>query len=500
MDRPVSPSLQAHLAARGFELESTNCVKWSKTNPRHPRNWSVWRKTFDFGLLIFLDFFTTVISTAGTFSSHSASHKLHIGKSLSLFSFVTTYMIAQAIGGVFFPPYSESFGRKKLFVTSTALYCVSSIMIGNLNHIGAVIAGRFLSGLSSALPTVVIAGSAEDMFDSGRRIWMLYAWAVAANVGICIGPIFGTAVVTSIGWHWVFHISAIVSALCTILLLFIKESRPSQVLSNELARLHNETNNQSLHIDNPDHAPDLQTFARVAMFRPLQLFFTEPIVFVSSILGAVVFGLLYLFTEAIPIVYESFGFTPFQSSLAFLPIIIGFFSGVGTRLYDQHLYTTKLRNNKPFQPEQKLIGFVIGAPALAVGLWWFAWTVPPRVVHVPWVVSMLSLFLVGYATNEFDCTLAGYLADSYTIFAASAFAPTAFLRSLCCATFPLFTRGMYAELDANVASSVLAAVATVFCFAPALFISRGRRLRERSAFAKISLEANRVNDLDREGS
>lgn len=232
------------------------------------------------------------------------------------------------------------------------------------------------------------------------------------------------------------------------------------------------------------------------MFRPLHLFFTEPIVFISSILGAIAFGLLYLFTEALPVVYAEFEFNSIQSSLAFIPIIIGIFCGVGTRIYDQRLYNATIRKGKPLQPEQKLVGFVIGAPFLALGLWWFAWTVPPRVTGVPWIVSMLSLLLVGYATNEFDCTLAGYLADSYTIFAASAFAPTAFLRSLCCAMFPLFTRAMYENLDANVASSVLASIATVFCFAPVLFVTYGKRLREKSAFAKISLEAHRLNEVD----
>jgi MFS family permease len=176
------------------------CVRWANNNTNHPRNWSPLRKSFDFGLLLFLDFFTTVISTAGTFASHQASHDLNVGRGFSLFSFVSTYMIAQAIGGVIFPPYSESFGRKNLFIFSTVLYCVSSILIGNVPHIGAVIVGRFFSGLSSALPTVVIAGSAEDMFNSGHRIWILYAWAVAANVGICIGPIFGTLVVISLDW------------------------------------------------------------------------------------------------------------------------------------------------------------------------------------------------------------------------------------------------------------------------------------------------------------
>lgn len=197
---PSLPDLQSHLLARGFELGPSKCVRWMKSNTRHPRNWSPWRKTYDFGLLIFLDFFTTVISTAGTFASQQASHDLQIGSGFSLFSFVSVYMVAQAIGGVFFPPYSESFGRKNLFIFSMGLYCISSVVIGNVSHVGAVIVGRFLQGLSSALPTVVIAGSAEDIFHSGHRIWMLYAWAVAANVGICMGPIFGTYIVSAIGW------------------------------------------------------------------------------------------------------------------------------------------------------------------------------------------------------------------------------------------------------------------------------------------------------------
>lgn len=207
-DQKLSPTYEVtstktldwYLEKHGLEMGDTNHVRWVKTNPRHPRNWSSWRKTYDFGLLIFLDFFTTVISTAGTPASEQARHDLGIGSSFSLFSFVTIYMLAQAIGGVFFPPYSESFGRKRLFIIATVLYCVSSIIIARVSNVAAIIVCRFISGLASALPTIVIAGSAEDIFDAGHRIWMIYAWAVAANVGICMGPILGIFVTESLGW------------------------------------------------------------------------------------------------------------------------------------------------------------------------------------------------------------------------------------------------------------------------------------------------------------
>ena len=87
---------------------------------------------------------------------------------------------------------------------------------------------------------------------------------------------------------------------------------------------------------------------------------------------------------------------------------------------------------------------------------------------------MLSLILLGFATNEFDAVLAGYLADSYTIFAASAFAAMCFLRPSLSAVFPLFARQLFVNLGANVGTSVLGAIATIFCIFPIMFVSVGR--------------------------
>ena len=144
----------------------------------------------------------------------------------------------------------------------------------------------------------------------------------------------------------------------------------------------------------------------------------------------------------------------------------------------------------PLHPENKLAGFAFAAPSLAVGLWWFAWTIPPAIVDVHWAVSMIGLVFVGFATNEFACTLSGYLADSYTIYSSSGFAALAFLRALLAGTFPLFAYPMYEVLDANKASTVLAAVATVFCVSPFLFIKYGMRIRQRSRFARYSLRGH----------
>jgi hypothetical protein len=112
---------------------------------------------------------------------------------------------------------------------------------------------------------------------------------------------------------------------------------------------------------------------------------------------------------------------------------------------------------------------------------------------------MLAQFLVGFALNENVYTLTGYLADSYTIYAASGFAGLILARASTCALILPFTRPMYVGLDYNVATSVLAGIATLFCLAPIVFLRYGRAMRRASVFARYSLatyEDNKVeNDM-----
>ena len=279
-------------------------------------------------------------------------------------------------------------------------------------------------------------------------------------------------------------------------MLAMRESRPSQLLTERLERLKQLTANESLRIKNLDHAPNLRIFVETTLLRPLRLLFTEPIVFCAAVMSAVAFGLIYLFGEAAPIIYGTFGFDAQHSSLSFIPIAFGLLLGIPVRFYDQRIFRQRQQQRKTLQPEDKLAGFVLAVPALAVGLWWFAWTIPPLVPHVHWIASMLSLIMLGFATNEFDCVLAGYLGDSYTIFSASAFAAMCFLRASFSAAFPLFARQLFTDLDANVGASILAACATVFCLCPILFYRYGQRLRRASKFAKYSLRAYNENRVD----
>jgi hypothetical protein len=298
--------------------------------------------------------------------------------------------------------------------------------------------------------------------------------------------------------RWNFYVFAIIIAAVTGGLFFIRESRPSLLLANEVKQVVDMTTMKSIPPPlNHDHIPDLHTFAKESLFRPVQLFFREPIIFIVSMMIAVAMSLIYIFTQALQPIYESMGFTETKASLIFIAIGLGTILSAFTRLLDGYILNYFRRQGRPIKPEYKLVGLALGGPFLAIGLWWFAWTIPPD-VQAPWIVPTISLVLVGYALTEMDTVLYGYISDSYLSYSASATAAVAFVRALLSGAFPLFTTQMFDGLGNNVAMSVLAAVATAFCIVPPVFIIYGERIRRASKFARYSWEIQEELGKDEE--
>ena len=79
-------------------------------------------------------------------------------------------------------------------------------------------------------------------------------------------------------------------------------------------------------------------------------------------------------------------------------------------------------------PESKLLCFYVATPVLAAGLWWFAWSMPPRAI-VHWLCSVTSLLFLGFAASKSTKVLAKYLIDTHTTYAASTLVPCCTMRA-----------------------------------------------------------------------
>lgn len=108
-------------------------------------------------------------------------------------------MIGQALGAAFFPPLSEAFGRKPIYVSSSAMFALFTLLAA-VPDVRAISVGRFVSGMLSAVSGVVVAGSIEDVWQAQQRVWVFYLWGLISYLGVFLGPVIAVCIAQGPGW------------------------------------------------------------------------------------------------------------------------------------------------------------------------------------------------------------------------------------------------------------------------------------------------------------
>jgi MFS family permease len=167
----------------------------------HPRKWAMRKKVWITSMLLFLEFYVTIIATTGSSAAHYAEADFsHSSRLALLASFVSTYCLGQAVGSISIPQFTESHGRRWFYIWSSLAFSLLCAFIGMTKPLVGVVLGRFLSGLCSSIPAVVVGGSIEDLFNEKQRIWPVWCWNGFTVAGQVLGPVYGTLVASSAGW------------------------------------------------------------------------------------------------------------------------------------------------------------------------------------------------------------------------------------------------------------------------------------------------------------
>jgi DHA1 family multidrug resistance protein-like MFS transporter len=265
--------------------------------------------------------------------------------------------------------------------------------------------------------------------------------------------------------------------------LFLEETYPPVILIEKAAEIRRRTKNWGIHAKQEEIEIDFRELITKNFSRPMRLLVTEPIVLLLSIYMAFIYGLLYLFLTAYPIVFQQIhGFSGGVGGLPYFGMIIGMVcAGIYIALTNPS-YNRKLAANNGIPiPEWRLPPVIIGGLSFAGGLFWFGWSGYKADIH--WIVPTLSGLLTGFGLLSIFLQSLNYLVDAYLMFAASAIAANTFMRSLAGAGFPLFSQYMFKALGVNWAGTLLGCVALILVPIPVCFLIYGERIRQKSAFA-----------------
>ncbi|KEF57026.1 MFS transporter, DHA1 family, multidrug resistance protein [Exophiala aquamarina CBS 119918] len=455
-----------------------------KDDPLHPQNWPFSRKLYLGAILAYTCLCSTFTSSVFSASTTTVARVFGIGLEVATLS-TSLYVLGYAFGPLVWGPFSELQGRKLPILVGMFGFSIFNFGCAAAKDIQTVMLCRFFTGLFGSCPLAVVAAVFADMFDNTQRGPAVVIFSAMVFMGPMLGPFIGGFINASyLGWRWNVYLPGIMGSASFLLnLFFLKESYAPVVLVSKAAELRRRTKNWGIHAKQEEVEVDFRELVTKNFSRPLRLLVSEPIILAITIYMSFIYGLLYLFLTAYPLVFAGVhGFKPGVSGLPFFGMVVGIFIVAAYIIFTSKQYNKKLEANGGIPvPEWRLPPVMIGGVLFALGLFWFGWGGYKRSVH--WIVPTLSGLFTGFGLLAIFIQCFNYLIDSYLMFAASAIAANTFLRSITAAGFPLFARQMFDGMGIEWASTLLGCFAFLLVPIPVLFYLYGAKLRAKSKFA-----------------
>ena len=136
----------------------------------------------------------------------------------------TAVVIGEVIGALFGGALSNRLGRKKVMVGVAATFAVFSLMSALAWSVPALMAARFLLGLTIGVSVVVVPVFVAESAAPAIRGALLVLYQVATVTGIILGYLVAWALADTGSWRWMLGMAAIPGFLITLLLLRLPDT------------------------------------------------------------------------------------------------------------------------------------------------------------------------------------------------------------------------------------------------------------------------------------
>lgn len=345
-------------------------------DPMHSQNWPLKKKLVTAAVLGFTTMTSAFTSSIFSAATMVVSREYNVGNEVGLLG-TTFYVLGFAFGPSLWAPLSELKGRRLPLLISMFGFSVFSIGCATGKDIQTILLCRFFSGFFGACPLAVVAAVFSDMFDNRTRGTAITLFSMSVFSGPLLAPFIGGYIVEShLGWRWTEYLPTIMGFVALILdCIFLEETYPPVILIEKAADLRRRTKNWGIHAKQEEIEVDFKELVQKNFSRPLRLLFTEPIILLLSIYMSFIYGLLYLFLTAYPLVFVGVhGFNMGESGLAFFGMIVGQLIAGATVIAQQPWYLRKLAANNGIPvPEWRLPNVMAGGISFAIGIFWFGW-------------------------------------------------------------------------------------------------------------------------------
>jgi multidrug resistance protein len=133
---------------------------------------------------------------------------------------VALYMLSMSIFPLWWSSFSETFGRRTIYITSFALFVIFAVLSAVARNIGMFIVMRLLFGGAGASVQAVGAGTIADIWEPKERGRAMGVFYLGPLCGPLLAPIIGGGLTQSLGWRATQWFLVIYGGLIIVLLVF----------------------------------------------------------------------------------------------------------------------------------------------------------------------------------------------------------------------------------------------------------------------------------------
>ncbi|WP_301177267.1 MFS transporter [Actinomadura geliboluensis] len=108
---------------------------------------------------------------------------------------------------------ADRWGRRRSFLTGVALFTAASLACGLAPNAAVLIAMRVVQGLAGALMFATTLALIAQCYTGRRRGLAFGVRGMAAGLAVVLGPVAGGALVSGLGWRWIFLVNVPAGAL-----------------------------------------------------------------------------------------------------------------------------------------------------------------------------------------------------------------------------------------------------------------------------------------------
>ncbi|GJN92393.1 hypothetical protein Rhopal_005423-T1 [Rhodotorula paludigena] len=456
---------------KGIKAEDAKLVTWRENDPENPRNFSHSKKLLQVLLPTLLCFTAGLSSSLITGGLPEMAEHYHVSEEV-VSLVVCVFVVGFGLGPLILSPLSEMYGRRIVYVVSVGLYFILTLPGCLTDSLAVMIIFRFFAGCCISGVMCNAAGSIGDLYSVNERGNMMATFSAILFASPALGPLMGGYLTIGAGWRWMwwflFVFGGAVWIFTSILLV---ETYAPTLLKWRAQKLRKETGDSSIQTEQERQARPIGEIARETLLRPLVMLTTEATMICMSAYLCLVYGLLYAFFFAYPIVFGAHGFNAGEVGLTFLSVLIGIVIVACTAcpLQERYYQRQVVKYNGNVPPEARLPLMMGCAILLPISLFIFAAT---SIKSVHWAVG------IYISANT-------YLSVSYSQHSASAMAAKTAGRSLFGAGLVMYIVPMYKSIGHLWAGMTWAFISLVMVPIPFVFFKYGARIRSRSTMASL---------------